>query len=78
MAVNTTFSMPEYSIYSIRLLRNSKSSHAWISMTRTSNKDNLGLEMIWKASEALKELDLFTGMLYNHYSAPPGFCFDPR
>jgi len=42
-------------------------------MTRTSNKDNLGLEMIWKASEALKELDLFTGMLYNHYSAPPGF-----
>lgn len=20
--------------------------------------------------------DLFTGVLYNHYSAPPGFCFD--
>ncbi|XP_016979617.1 lysosomal alpha-mannosidase [Drosophila rhopaloa] len=38
--------------------------------------DNLGLEMIWDASETLKELDFFTGMLYNHYSAPPGFCFD--
>ncbi|KAH8410107.1 hypothetical protein KR009_006064, partial [Drosophila setifemur] len=38
--------------------------------------DNLGLEMIWDASETLKEMDFFTGMLYNHYSAPPGFCFD--
>ncbi|KAH8282663.1 hypothetical protein KR054_009022 [Drosophila jambulina] len=38
--------------------------------------DNLGLEMIWDASETLKEMEFFTGMLYNHYSAPPGFCFD--
>jgi len=38
--------------------------------------DNLGLEMVWDASETLEEMDFFTGMLYNHYSAPPGFCFD--
>ncbi|EDW77500.1 uncharacterized protein Dwil_GK24524 [Drosophila willistoni] len=45
-----------------------------------SDKDvrlgNLGLEMIWDASESLSNLEFFTGMLYNHYSAPPGFCFD--
>lgn len=23
-----------------------------------------------------KEAELFTGVLYNTYSAPPGFCFD--
>jgi lysosomal alpha-mannosidase len=23
-----------------------------------------------------EQSDLFTGVLYNHYSAPPGFCFD--
>ncbi|EDV31824.1 uncharacterized protein Dana_GF14356 [Drosophila ananassae] len=40
--------------------------------------DNLGLEMIWDASETLKEMDFFTGMLYQHYSAPSGFCFDTR
>nr|AYV99640.1 venom polypeptide [Dolopus genitalis] len=34
-------------------------------------------EMIWHASESLGETsDIFTGVLYNHYSAPPGFCFD--
>ncbi|KAH8328536.1 hypothetical protein KR067_010551 [Drosophila pandora] len=37
---------------------------------------DLGMEMIWKSSEALKNSEIFTGMLYNHYSAPPGFCFD--
>ncbi|XP_053692769.1 lysosomal alpha-mannosidase-like [Sabethes cyaneus] len=33
-------------------------------------------EMIWKASTNLDDSELFTSVLYNHYSAPPGFCFD--
>lgn len=34
-------------------------------------------EMIWHASDNLGEkADLFTGVLYNTYSPPPGFCFD--
>ncbi|XP_055640599.1 lysosomal alpha-mannosidase-like isoform X1 [Toxorhynchites rutilus septentrionalis] len=33
-------------------------------------------EMIWKSSANLQESDLFTGVLYNLYQAPPGFCFD--
>ncbi|XP_017076117.2 LOW QUALITY PROTEIN: lysosomal alpha-mannosidase [Drosophila eugracilis] len=34
------------------------------------------MEMVWQSSEYLKSSNIFTGMLYNHYSAPPGFCFD--
>ena len=38
---------------------------------------NLTSEMIWKASADLGgSSELFTGILLNHYSAPPGFCFD--
>ncbi|KAH8389461.1 hypothetical protein KR200_005988, partial [Drosophila serrata] len=37
---------------------------------------DLEMEMIWKSSEYLKNSNIFTGLLYNHYSAPPGFCFD--
>lgn len=38
---------------------------------------NMTAEMIWKASADLGERsELFTGLLYNHYSAPPSFCFD--
>lgn len=34
-------------------------------------------EMVWHASDSLgKNADLFTGVLYNTYSPPPGFCFD--
>ncbi|EAT42738.1 AAEL005749-PA [Aedes aegypti] len=33
-------------------------------------------EMLWKSSANLEDSDLFTSVLYNHYSAPPGFCFD--
>lgn len=33
-------------------------------------------EMLWKSSANLPDSDLFTSALYNHYSAPPGFCFD--
>lgn len=35
------------------------------------------MEMIWKASDSLGDkANLFTGVLYNTYSPPPGFCFD--
>jgi len=35
------------------------------------------MEMVWEASPNLgKEADLFTGVLFNTYSAPSGFCFD--
>ncbi|XP_067625390.1 lysosomal alpha-mannosidase [Eurosta solidaginis] len=38
---------------------------------------NKTAEMIWETSESLGEsAELFTGLLYGHYSAPPGFCFD--
>ncbi|XP_012271344.1 lysosomal alpha-mannosidase isoform X1 [Orussus abietinus] len=34
-------------------------------------------EFIWKASPSLGgKADLFTGVLFNNYSPPPGFCFD--
>ncbi|XP_058064993.1 lysosomal alpha-mannosidase-like, partial [Anopheles bellator] len=33
-------------------------------------------EMVWHTSSSLANSDLFTSVLYNHYSAPPGFCFD--
>ncbi|XP_055636185.1 lysosomal alpha-mannosidase-like [Toxorhynchites rutilus septentrionalis] len=33
-------------------------------------------EMIWETSSSLADNELFTSVLYNHYSAPPGFCFD--
>lgn len=35
------------------------------------------MEMILKASDSLgSKADLFTGILYNTYSPPSGFCFD--
>lgn len=38
---------------------------------------NRNAEMIWQASDSLGEkADLFTGVLYNTYQPPPGFCFD--
>ncbi|CRK93801.1 CLUMA_CG007329, isoform A [Clunio marinus] len=33
-------------------------------------------EMIWKSSANLDDTDLFTGVLYNNYGPPNGFCFD--
>ncbi|XP_062548691.1 lysosomal alpha-mannosidase-like isoform X3 [Armigeres subalbatus] len=33
-------------------------------------------EMIWKSSANLEDSDMFTGVLYNLYQPPPGFCFD--
>ena len=34
-------------------------------------------EIIWKTSPSLGNIaDIFTEILYNHYAAPHGFCFD--
>jgi lysosomal alpha-mannosidase len=34
-------------------------------------------DLIWRGSSNLgNSSDIFTSVLYNHYSAPPGFCFD--
>lgn len=38
--------------------------------------DEKSMEMIWKSSDNLDDNDIFTGALYNHYSPPPGFCYD--
>ncbi|XP_077290663.1 lysosomal alpha-mannosidase-like [Arctopsyche grandis] len=41
---------------------------------RTSEKE---CEMIWRGSDDIgAPSDLLTGVLFNHYSPPPGFCFD--
>ena len=35
------------------------------------------MELIWKASESLNDSSrLFTGILFNGYGPPKGFCFD--
>ncbi|XP_041983730.1 lysosomal alpha-mannosidase-like isoform X1 [Aricia agestis] len=35
------------------------------------------MEMLWRGDDDLgKPSDIFTGVLYNTYSPPPGFCFD--
>lgn len=33
-------------------------------------------EMVWKGSVNLEKADIFTGVLYNNYAPPRGFCFD--
>uniref|UniRef100_A0A1X7SFU3 Uncharacterized protein n=1 Tax=Amphimedon queenslandica TaxID=400682 RepID=A0A1X7SFU3_AMPQE len=36
-------------------------------------------EIIWKSSPSLGNIaDIFTEVLYGHYAAPHGFCFDLR
>ncbi|KAF9417247.1 hypothetical protein HW555_005649 [Spodoptera exigua] len=35
------------------------------------------MEMVWRGDDVLgKSSDIFTGVLFNTYSPPPGFCFD--
>ncbi|XP_015589369.1 lysosomal alpha-mannosidase isoform X1 [Cephus cinctus] len=44
---------------------------------KTKRLNDKTAEFIWKASPNLGEkADLFTNVLYNNYSPPPGFCFD--
>lgn len=39
--------------------------------------NNSEMEMIWEGSQSLgKIVDIFTGVLYNTYFPPKGFCFD--
>lgn len=39
-------------------------------------KDNT-MEMVWRSSTSLgHSSDLFTGILFYGYGAPPGFCYD--
>ncbi|KOB69278.1 putative lysosomal alpha-mannosidase, partial [Operophtera brumata] len=40
-------------------------------------KTNRNMEMLWRGDDDLgNPSDIFTGILYNTYSPPPGFCFD--
>jgi lysosomal alpha-mannosidase len=35
------------------------------------------MELVWRGSKSLgKSSEIFTGVLYHHYSPPTGFCFD--
>ena len=34
------------------------------------------MEVMWNSSQSLKNAEIFTGILYNTYSPPRGFCFD--
>ena len=34
------------------------------------------LEMVWEAGAGAGAGELFTGVLYDHYGPPPGFCWD--
>ena len=35
------------------------------------------MELVWRGSRSLgKDSDIFTGVLYNGYNPPPGFCYD--
>ncbi|KAH8370017.1 hypothetical protein KR093_001891 [Drosophila rubida] len=43
---------------------------------KSKRLSDVAIEMIWQSSAALRDSDIFTGLLYRHYSAPPGFCFD--
>lgn len=44
---------------------------------KTERFTNRNAEMLLHASDNLgSKADLFTGVLYNTYSPPPGFCFD--
>ncbi|XP_046734854.1 lysosomal alpha-mannosidase isoform X2 [Diprion similis] len=44
---------------------------------KRNRMDKKTAEMIWKGSDSLgKKADLFTSVLFNTYSPPPGFCFD--
>ena len=44
----------------------------------TGRMSDKTLEMLWRGSRSLgEESEIFTGVIYtNHYSPPPGFCYD--
>ncbi|XP_071440327.1 lysosomal alpha-mannosidase-like isoform X1 [Hetaerina americana] len=46
-------------------------------MDKENRLKSKSAEMVWKGSPNIgKKSWLFTGVLYNHYQPPPGFCFD--
>ena len=42
---------------------------------KETRESNLTMETLWNAGY-YKNDELFTGVLYNYYSPPPGFCWD--
>lgn len=42
---------------------------------KSTRLQNRQMEMMWNVSDSL-DISLFTGVLYNTYSPPSGFCFD--
>ena len=37
------------------------------------------MEMVWRGNKSLQETaEIFTGVTFNGYGAPSGFCFDQR
>ena len=46
---------------------------------RNTRLDQITMEMVWESSGSLGvNGDIFTGVLYQSYGPPPGFCFDVR
>lgn len=43
---------------------------------KLQRRSDKSMEVVWQTSENLDDSDILTGVLYNHYSPPPGFCFD--
>ena len=44
---------------------------------KMKRKEEKTMEMVWEASQDIGDAsDLFTGVLYNEYGPPPGFCWD--
>ena len=44
---------------------------------KTKRSNDTTLEMIWSPSPSLgEEAEIFTGVLFHHYSPPSGFCWD--
>ena len=41
--------------------------------------NHTAMEMVWRGSASLQTAsDIFTGVTYNGYGPPSGFCFDPK
>ncbi|XP_065891997.1 lysosomal alpha-mannosidase-like [Dysidea avara] len=46
---------------------------------KNTRLDKKTMEMVWRGSSSLNEdTQIFTGVLYHHYTPPDGFCFDQK
>ena len=43
---------------------------------KLKRKEENSMEMIWKTSDEDEETSLLTGVLFNEYGPPPGYCWD--